>query len=100
LTRCRNEIALASLRRQSASPSEARAVPGPNRRFSKRFTRPRGPSAQQLITRAQRLIDTPRPPNGYSVGWSVEAKHLGDLNAIAITAIRAEMDRPTGDPDV
>ena len=70
-------------------------MPGPHRRFRKRAcTRPRGPSAQELISRAQRLIDTPRPPDGYSVEWCVEAKHLGDLNAIAIAAIRAEPDEP------
>jgi hypothetical protein len=80
---------------------EASAVSGLDRRFRRRaFTRPRGPSAEDLIARAQRLIETPRPPDGYSVGWCVAAKHLGDLGAIAITAIRAEMDQPTDDSQV
>ena len=74
---------------------------GLNRRFLRRAcTRPRGPSAEELTTRAQRLIDTPRPPDGYSDEWCVAAKHLGDLNAIAIAAIRAEMDQPTDDSPV
>ena len=74
-------------------------MPGPDRRFCKRaFRRPRGPSAQELVARAQQLIDTPRPPDGYTAAWCVEAKHLGDLNAIAIAAIRDEMDQPIDDP--
>ena len=73
---------------------------GPDRRLLTRAsTRPGGPSAEELIGRAQRLVDTPRPPDGYSVGWCVEAKHLGDLNAIAVAAIRAETERLTTDSD-
>jgi hypothetical protein len=41
-----------------------------------------------LIARVERLVDTPRPPDGYSLEWCVEAKHVGDLGAIAITAMR------------
>jgi hypothetical protein len=46
-------------------------------------------SAQELIARAQRLVDTPRPTGGYPLAWHVEALHVGDLNAIAAVALRA-----------
>jgi hypothetical protein len=72
-------------------------VSGPDSRFRRWFSlkRPAGPSAEELIARAQRLVDTPRPPDGYSLEWCVEAKHVGDLNAIAIAAIRASPQYPT-----
>ena len=52
------------------------------------------PSAEELIERAQRLSDTPRPPGGHSLEWCVEAKHVGDLNAIAIASLRAPIGAP------
>jgi hypothetical protein len=45
--------------------------------------------AQDLIARAQALIDSPRPPGGYPLEWHVEAPHVGDLPAIATIALRA-----------
>jgi hypothetical protein len=72
-------------------------VSSPNRRFRKwAFWRPQGPGAEELIARAQRLVDTPRPPDGYSLEWCAEAKHVGDLTAIAITALRVPIQYPTG----
>jgi hypothetical protein len=72
-------------------------VSGPDRRFRWwTFWTSQGPSAEELIARAQRLVDTPRPPDGYSLESYVEAKHVGDLNAIAITALRAPIEYPTG----
>jgi hypothetical protein len=72
-------------------------VSGPNRRFHKwAIWRPQGPAAEDLIARAQRLIDTPRPPDGYTLEWCVEANHVGDLNAIAIAALHAPIPHPTG----
>jgi hypothetical protein len=72
-------------------------VAGPNRRFRKwALWRPQGPDAEELIARAQRLVDTPRPPEGYSLEWCVEAKHVGDLTAIAVTALRDPIQYPTG----
>jgi hypothetical protein len=69
-------------------------VSGPDRLFRKWASRRRGPSAEELIARAERLANTPRPPDGYPPEWFVEAEHLGDLNAIAIASIRAEMQYP------
>jgi hypothetical protein len=72
-------------------------VSGKSRSFRKWVRmRPRGPSAEELIVRAQRLVDTPRPRDGHSLEWCVEAKHVGDLGAIAIAAIRAPIRAPTG----
>jgi hypothetical protein len=42
-----------------------------------------------LIDRAQRLVDTPRPPGGYPLAWHVEARHVGDLATLALAALRA-----------
>jgi hypothetical protein len=57
------------------------------------FRRAQGPSAEELIDRAQELADNPRP---HSLEWCVEASHVGDLNAIAIAALRAPIQLPTG----
>jgi hypothetical protein len=45
--------------------------------------------AQDVVARAQRLVDTPRPVGGYPLKWHVEALHVGDLTAIAVAALRA-----------
>jgi hypothetical protein len=37
----------------------------------------------------QRLIDSPRPYDGYPLEWHVEALNVGDLTAIAMFALRA-----------
>jgi hypothetical protein len=72
-------------------------VSGPNRRFRKwAIWRPQGPGVEDLIARAQRLIDTPRPPDGYTLEWCVEANYVGDLNAIAIAALHAPIEYPAG----
>jgi hypothetical protein len=46
-------------------------------------------SVQNLMARAQRLLDSPRPVGGYPLEWHVEALHVGDLTAIAVAALRA-----------
>jgi hypothetical protein len=72
-------------------------VAGPNHRFRKwALWRPQDPDAKELIARAQRLADTPRPPEGYPLDWCVEAKHVGDLTAIAVTALREPIQYPAG----
>jgi hypothetical protein len=58
--------------RTAVSPPQEQAVPG----------------AQELVDRAQRLIDMPRPTGGYSLTWYVEALHVGDATAIAMAALR------------
>ncbi|MGN6168118.1 MAG: hypothetical protein ACTHQQ_08080 [Solirubrobacteraceae bacterium] len=45
-------------------------------------------SAQDLIARAQHLIDVPEPYDGYPLPWHVEALNVGDLTVIAATALR------------
>jgi len=50
--------------------------------------RPLG-SMEDVVARAQRLIDSPRPYDGYPFEWHFEALNVGDLTAIAIVAIRA-----------
>jgi hypothetical protein len=72
-------------------------VSGPNPRLRKwAIWRPQGPVAEDLIARAQRLVETPRPPDGYALEWCVEANHVGDLNAIAIAALQSPIQYPTG----
>jgi hypothetical protein len=44
---------------------------------------------QDVIARTQRLIDTPRPANGYPLAWQIEALHVGDLPTIAMAALRS-----------
>lgn len=44
---------------------------------------------RELITRAERLIDTPRPADGYPLAWHVEALAVGDVSAIGMAAARA-----------
>jgi hypothetical protein len=51
--------------------------------------------AQELITRAQRLVDAPRPASGRSVAWQAEAMQVGDLTVIAALALRT-CDRQIG----
>lgn len=49
----------------------------------------RGNGAKELIARAQALVDTPRPVDGYPLEWLIEASHVGDLTAVATAALRA-----------
>jgi hypothetical protein len=44
---------------------------------------------EDVLARAERLIDSPRPYDGYPLEWHVEALNVGDLTAIAIVALRA-----------
>jgi hypothetical protein len=44
---------------------------------------------QEVVDRAQRLVDSPRPVDGYPHEWHVEARHVGDLTAIAALALRS-----------
>jgi hypothetical protein len=46
-------------------------------------------SVDDVLARAQRLIESPRPYDGYPLEWHVEALNVGDLTAIAIAALRA-----------
>jgi hypothetical protein len=46
-------------------------------------------STEDVITRAQRLIDSPRPYDGYPLEWHFEAMNVGDLTAIATVALRS-----------
>ena len=46
-------------------------------------------SVEDVVARAQRLIDTPRPYDGYPLEWQFEALNVGDLTAIAMVALRA-----------
>jgi hypothetical protein len=45
-------------------------------------------NVQPLLVRAQRLVDT-RPSGEYPVAWTVEAEHIGDLQAIGALAVLA-----------
>ncbi|MGI8712707.1 MAG: hypothetical protein ACR2NR_05880 [Solirubrobacteraceae bacterium] len=45
---------------------------------------------QDLIARAQRLGDSPRPANGYPLKWYVEASLIGDSTAIMAAALHSE----------
>jgi hypothetical protein len=53
-------------------------------------------SSDDVVTRAQRLIDSPQPYDGYPLKWHFEALNVGDLTAIATVALRAanEADSP------
>ena len=44
---------------------------------------------QDLMARAQRLVDSPRLADGYPLEWHVEAAYVGDLDAIAVAALRS-----------
>jgi hypothetical protein len=46
-------------------------------------------AVQDVVARAQRLVDSPRPVDGYPLAWHIEASHVGDLTAIAVAAVRA-----------
>ena len=46
-------------------------------------------SVDDVVDRAQRLIDSPRPYDGYPLEWHFEALNVGDLTAIATVALRA-----------
>jgi hypothetical protein len=48
--------------------------------------------AQDLIARAQRLADTPRPPEGRPLEWYVEALQVGDLTTLAALTLRGSAD--------
>ena len=45
--------------------------------------------ANELIARAQELLDMPRPVGGYPLEWYLEAAQVGDLTAIATLALRS-----------
>jgi hypothetical protein len=46
-------------------------------------------SAEDVVARAQRLIDSAEPYDGYPLEWHYEALNVGDLSAIAMAALRA-----------
>ena len=43
---------------------------------------------EDVVLRAQRLIDSPKPYDGYPLEWHFEALNVGDLTAIAMVALR------------
>ena len=45
-------------------------------------------TSDDLIARAQHLIDVPKPYDGYPLSWYFEAQNVGDLTAIAAAALR------------
>lgn len=46
------------------------------------------------MARAKRLVDAPPPLGGYPLEWRVEALHVGDLNVIAVAALRSAGSSP------
>ncbi len=44
--------------------------------------------SNEIIARVGRLIETPRPADGYPLEWAVEAFFLGDATAIATLSLR------------
>jgi hypothetical protein len=54
-------------------------------------------SPEHIIDRAQRLVDSPQPYDGYPLEWHYEALNVGDLTAIAMAALRTpDSTEPTG----
>jgi hypothetical protein len=53
--------------------------------------------AQSVLDRAQRLVDSPAPRNGYSVAWYLQADMLGDLSSIGALAAMAARAALTAD---
>jgi hypothetical protein len=55
-------------------------------------------AAEELIARAQHLIDVTEPYDGYPLSWHVEALNVGDLTVIAAAALREQRssDRRSG----
>lgn len=47
------------------------------------------PDVQDLIARAQHLVDLPRPADGYPLTWYVEAALIGDSTAITAAALQS-----------
>jgi hypothetical protein len=45
-------------------------------------------TAEELIARAQHLIDVAEPYDGYPLEWHAEAINVGDLTTIAAAALR------------
>jgi hypothetical protein len=73
------------------SLSEANVVPELD--FTSGGGAPKGSGGQlhgvdDIVDRAQRLIDSPRPYDGYPLEWHFEALNVGDLTAIAAVALR------------
>lgn len=59
---------------------------------------PQWSGLRDAIARAQRLVDSPRPSDGYPLAWCVEGFYLGDISALAATTLRAADPRPEGRP--
>jgi hypothetical protein len=53
-------------------------------------------SADDVVARAQRLIDAVEPYDGYPLEWYFEARNVGDLTAIAVAALRETRPEPHG----
>jgi hypothetical protein len=47
------------------------------------------PRLSDISARAQQLVDAPRSTTGYPLEWQVQATHLGDLQALAVLALRS-----------
>ena len=54
-------------------------------------------SVEDVVLRAQRLIDSPRPYDGYPLEWHFEALNVGDLTAIAMVALSASSSNSASD---
>lgn len=56
-------------------------------------------TAEDLIARAQHLIDVREPYDGYPLQWHLEALNVGDLTVIAAAALRQHRssDLPSAD---
>jgi hypothetical protein len=50
-----------------------------------------------VIDRVDRLARMPRPASGYPLEWSVESYFLGDLDALAMLAVRSADAAAAGD---
>ena len=54
-------------------------------------------TAEDVVARTRRLIDSPRPYDGYPLEWHFEALNVGDLTAIATVALRASSSNSESD---
>jgi hypothetical protein len=50
---------------------------------------PPAPRAQDLIARAQELVDTKPAEGSHPLEWAVPAYYLGDMSALAIVSLRS-----------
>jgi len=51
---------------------------------------PAGPAAEDLLARAQELVDAEPAEAGHPLEWAVPAYYLGDMTALAIASLRSD----------